>query len=209
MDDKRASRRFEGPERRFGSNVRFADIHDKSLSSRARISCCARESAWFFLQPVHRLAVEPLGAVPAYNAEPDIHSLYRVVSNRHRRLSECFLPVPKHFEGSLGGVSSVAQSASAGPGRSRWMNLLVLRSGFRPLLFVVLALRTLVHYGPPQGGRLLASGPPRSRPGWHGPSASRCHRSTPDQGSTVAPAWLLRSGPIAGVCSSAWRWACA
>ena len=42
-----------------------ADFHDKSLSSWARISYCSRESPWFFLQPVHRLAVEPLGAVPA------------------------------------------------------------------------------------------------------------------------------------------------
>jgi hypothetical protein len=39
------------------------------------------------------------------------------VWNRHRRLSECFLPVPKHFEGSLGSIRSVAQSASAGSGR--------------------------------------------------------------------------------------------
>src|SRR5271163_1733071 len=163
---------------------------------------------WFSLQPVHRLAVGPLGVVPACNAEPDIHSLYRVVSNRHRRLSECYLPVPKQFEGSLGSMSSVAQSATAGPGRSRWMNLLVLRSGFRPLFFFLLPLRTLAHCDPPQGGRLLASWPPRSKLDWRGPSASPCHRSAPDRGSTLAPAWLLRSRPIAGACSSAWRWAC-
>ena len=34
-------------------------------------------------------------------------------------LSECYLPVSKHFEGGLGSMSSVAQSATAGPGRSR------------------------------------------------------------------------------------------
>jgi len=153
-------------------------------------------------------AVKPLGAVPACNAEPDIHSLYRVVSDRHRRLSECYLPVPKHFEGGLGSMSSVAQSATAGSGRSRWMNLLVLRSGFRPLLFSLLPLRTLVHCGLPQGGRLPASWPLRSKLNWHGPSASPCRKSSPDQGSTLAPAWLLRSRPIAGACSSAWRWAC-
>ena len=61
-------------------DVRDADFHDKSLSSGAGISRGAQESAWCsFPQPVHRLAVKPLGAVPAYNAEPDIHSLYRVV----------------------------------------------------------------------------------------------------------------------------------
>ena len=58
-------------------------------------------------------------------------------------------------------MSSVAQSATAGPGRSRWMNLLVLRSGFRPLLFFLLPLRTLVHCDPPQGGRPRVSEPLR------------------------------------------------
>ena len=57
------------------------------------------------------------------------------------------------FQASLGSMSFVAQSASAEPGRSRWMNLLVLRSGFRLLLFVLLPLRTLVHCGQPQEGR--------------------------------------------------------
>ena len=152
-----------------------------------------RRAPGCFTERIHHFAVVPLGAVPARNAEPDIHSLYRVVANRHRRLSECYLPVPKHFEGGLGSMSSVAQSATAGPGRLRSMNLLVLRSGFRPLLFVLLPLRTLVHCGPPQGDRLQASGRPQSKLDWHGPSAFPCHRPTPDQGSTSAPAWLLRS----------------
>jgi len=38
--------------------------------------------------------------VPAF-AEPDIHSLSRVLEDRHRRLSMCSLPVLKQSEGSL------------------------------------------------------------------------------------------------------------
>ena len=41
--------------------------------------------------------------------------------DRHRRLSKCYLPVPKQFGGGLGRLSSVAQSATAGPGRTRVM----------------------------------------------------------------------------------------
>ena len=39
--------------------------------------------------------------VPVF-AEPDIHSLPRVLEDRHRRLSLCSLPVLKQFEESLG-----------------------------------------------------------------------------------------------------------
>jgi len=47
--------------------------------------------------------------VPAF-AEPDIHSLPRILADRHRRLSMCSLPVLKQFE-RASGVISVAQSA--------------------------------------------------------------------------------------------------
>src|SRR5271157_5893928 len=40
-------------------------------------------------------------------------------AGRHRRLSLCSLPVLKQFEESLGSLISVAQSATAGPGRLR------------------------------------------------------------------------------------------
>src|SRR5438477_144192 len=50
--------------------------------------------------------------VPAF-AEPDIHSLSRILADRHRRLSVCSLPVLKQFEESLGSLISVAQSATA------------------------------------------------------------------------------------------------
>ena len=87
---------------------------------------------------------------------------------------ECVFPAsPETFRRRHWERSSVTQSASAGPGRLRSMNLLVLRSGFRPLLFVLLPLRTLVRCGPPQGDRLQASGRPQSRLDWHGPSAFR------------------------------------
>ena len=56
--------------------------------------------------------------VPAF-AEPDIHSLSRILADRHRRLSVCSLPVLKQFEESLGSLISVAQSATAGPGNLR------------------------------------------------------------------------------------------
>jgi len=46
-------------------------------------------------------------------AEPDIHLLSRAPKDRHRRLSLCSLPVPKHFEGSLGSICSFAQSANS------------------------------------------------------------------------------------------------
>ena len=60
--------------------LEVADLHDKSLSSGARLSHSAQESAWFdFTERIHHFAVVPLGAVPARNAEPDIHSLYRAV----------------------------------------------------------------------------------------------------------------------------------
>src|SRR2546426_6889965 len=53
--------------------------------------------------------------VPAF-AEPDIHSLSRILADRHRRLSVCSLPVLKQSGESLGSLISVAQSATAGPG---------------------------------------------------------------------------------------------
>jgi hypothetical protein len=59
--------------------VREADIHDKSLSSGARLSVALRRAGGCFTERVHHFAVVPLGAVPARNAEPDIHSLYPAV----------------------------------------------------------------------------------------------------------------------------------
>src|SRR5207253_3164706 len=56
--------------------------------------------------------------VPAF-AEPDIHSLSRILADRHRRLSVCSLPVLKQSGESLGSLISVAQSATAGPGSLR------------------------------------------------------------------------------------------
>src|SRR5438105_12353137 len=56
--------------------------------------------------------------VPAF-AEPDIHSLSRILADRHRRLSVCSLPVLKQSEESLRSLISVAQSATAGPGSLR------------------------------------------------------------------------------------------
>jgi hypothetical protein len=38
-----------------------------------------RRAPGCFTERVHHFAVVPLGAVPARNAEPDIHSLYRAV----------------------------------------------------------------------------------------------------------------------------------
>ena len=38
-----------------------------------------RRAPGCFAEHVHHFAVVPLGAVPARNAEPDIHSLYRAV----------------------------------------------------------------------------------------------------------------------------------
>jgi hypothetical protein len=38
-----------------------------------------RRAPGCFPERVHHFAVVPLGAVPARNAEPDIHSLYRAV----------------------------------------------------------------------------------------------------------------------------------
>jgi hypothetical protein len=104
-----------------------------------------------------------------------------------QKIERVFPASPETFRRRHWERSSVAQSASAGPGRLRSMNLLVLRSGFRPLLFVLLPLRTLVHCGPPQGDRRQASGRQQSRLDWHGPSAFPCHRPTPVQGSSEEP----------------------
>ena len=38
-----------------------------------------RRAPGCFTERIHHFAVVPLGAVPARNAEPDIHSLYRAV----------------------------------------------------------------------------------------------------------------------------------
>ena len=65
--------------RRRGEPMRPADIHDESLSSGQGFPVALRRASGCFTERVHHFAVVPLSAVPARNAEPDIHSQYRAV----------------------------------------------------------------------------------------------------------------------------------
>jgi hypothetical protein len=77
------------------------------------------ERAFVSLQR-HQLAIEPLGGVPAWRRTRHPLAASGRWTFTEDRVS-VFLPVPKQFGGGLGRLSSVAQSATAGPGRTRVM----------------------------------------------------------------------------------------
>src|SRR5437764_15347322 len=110
---------FRGYATRHCDNFRIADIHVSLCQEERKAPDGRFGGARTANSGRTRSSHTCLSAmVPAF-AEPDIHSLSRILADRHRRLSVCSLPVLKQSGESLGSLMSVAQSATAGPGSLR------------------------------------------------------------------------------------------
>ncbi len=115
---------------------------------------------------------------------------------RHRRLSVCSLPVLKQSEGSLGSLTSVAQSVSGRTWQSaRWISfLLVARFLGRSLAAIFRGHKVpLSSIHRHQICNELGE-PPQAWLDWHSLSASLWHTATQDHGRAWELTSLLRLG---------------
>src|SRR5438309_10584377 len=147
--------------------------------------------------------------VPAF-AEPDIHSLSRILADRHRRLSVCSLPVLKQSGESLGSFDvrrSVGNRRTWQPARCVILLFFARRAAVsKPLRSGDLRrVRSRVARDPRR-----ADTPPFSELqlgwlDWHSPSVFLFHRPRPDYDLVWAPASRLPPARVGYVCCAVWK----